>query len=151
MHAGLDRLDDRGVSPVIGVILMVAITVILAAVIGAFVLGLTGNLADTPQAQLEVEPYDDDADNDPDALVITHDGGDSFPSGSIRLEIASDTFTWAAEVTAGDEFIIADSGGASGITEDVNLSSGDVSDETLRIVYDAPESDKTVLLVEYEV
>ena len=32
--------DDRAVSPVIGVILMVAITVILAAVIGTFVLGL---------------------------------------------------------------------------------------------------------------
>lgn len=31
--------DIRGVSPVIGVILLVAITVILAAVIGAFVLG----------------------------------------------------------------------------------------------------------------
>jgi flagellin-like protein len=37
------RNDDRGVSPVIGVILMVAITVILAAVIGTFVLGLGGN------------------------------------------------------------------------------------------------------------
>lgn len=32
--------EDRGVSPVIGVILMVAITVILAAVIAAFVLDL---------------------------------------------------------------------------------------------------------------
>jgi flagellin-like protein len=32
--------DDSAVSPVIGVILMVAITVILAAVIGTFVLGL---------------------------------------------------------------------------------------------------------------
>ena len=32
--------DDKAVSPVIGVILMVAITVILAAVIGTFVLGL---------------------------------------------------------------------------------------------------------------
>ncbi|WP_238392211.1 type IV pilin [Halorussus amylolyticus] len=32
--------DDDAVSPVIGVILMVAITVILAAVIGTFVLGL---------------------------------------------------------------------------------------------------------------
>lgn len=31
---------DRGVSPVVGVILMVAITVILAAVIGTFVLDL---------------------------------------------------------------------------------------------------------------
>ncbi|MYL69176.1 type IV pilin [Halorubrum distributum] len=43
--------DDRGVSPVIGVILMVAITVILAAVIGTFVLGLGDQLGDTaPQA-----------------------------------------------------------------------------------------------------
>jgi len=32
--------DDDAVSPVIGVILMVAITVILAAVIASFVLGL---------------------------------------------------------------------------------------------------------------
>ncbi|WP_158056549.1 type IV pilin [Halorussus halophilus] len=36
--------EDRGVSPVIGVILMVAITVILAAIIGTFVLGLGKNV-----------------------------------------------------------------------------------------------------------
>lgn len=43
--------DDRGVSPVIGVILMVAITVILAAVIGTFVLGLGNQVSNTaPQA-----------------------------------------------------------------------------------------------------
>ncbi|MFP8891498.1 type IV pilin [Natrialbaceae archaeon A-CW2] len=35
-----DKANDRGVSPVIGVILMVAITVILAAVIAAFVLDI---------------------------------------------------------------------------------------------------------------
>ena len=36
--------EDRAVSPVIGVILMVAITVILAAIIGTFVLGLGKNV-----------------------------------------------------------------------------------------------------------
>ncbi|MGC9436106.1 MAG: archaellin/type IV pilin N-terminal domain-containing protein, partial [Methanomicrobiales archaeon] len=35
--------DEEAVSPVIGVILMVAITVILAAVIAVFVFGLAGN------------------------------------------------------------------------------------------------------------
>ncbi|WP_433630619.1 type IV pilin [Halomicrococcus sp. NG-SE-24] len=35
---------DRAVSPVIGVILMVAITVILAAVIGTFVMGMGSNV-----------------------------------------------------------------------------------------------------------
>jgi|Deesub1362A_J573_1020465.scaffolds.fasta_scaffold00050_57 flagellin-like protein len=38
------RKDEKGVSPVIGVILMVAITVILAAVIAAFVFGLGGQV-----------------------------------------------------------------------------------------------------------
>ncbi|MDK2795138.1 MAG: archaeal type pilus assembly protein PilA [Archaeoglobaceae archaeon] len=38
------RMDEKGVSPVIGVILMVAITVILAAVIASFVFGLGGTV-----------------------------------------------------------------------------------------------------------
>ena len=41
------RKEESAVSPVIGVILMVAITVILAAVIGAFVFGMGGNLKKT--------------------------------------------------------------------------------------------------------
>ncbi|WP_082223164.1 type IV pilin [Methanoculleus sp. MH98A] len=39
--------NEEAVSPVIGVILMVAITVILAAVIAAFVFGMTGNVQST--------------------------------------------------------------------------------------------------------
>ena len=39
--------NDDAVSPVIGVILMVAITVILAAVIAAFVFGMAGNIQKT--------------------------------------------------------------------------------------------------------
>jgi len=39
--------EEEAVSPVIGVILMVAITVILAAVIGAFVFGMGGSLKST--------------------------------------------------------------------------------------------------------
>jgi len=38
------RKDEKGVSPVIGVILMVAITVILAAVIASFVFGISGTM-----------------------------------------------------------------------------------------------------------
>ena len=41
------RKNDEAVSPVIGVILMVAITVILAAVIAAFVFGMSGNITKT--------------------------------------------------------------------------------------------------------
>jgi len=41
------RSDEEAVSPVIGVILMVAIVVILAAVIAAFVFGMAGNVQTT--------------------------------------------------------------------------------------------------------
>lgn len=48
-------MDDRGVSPVIGVILMVAITVILAAVIASFVLGFGDSVQSNAQAGVTVE------------------------------------------------------------------------------------------------
>ncbi|MEF8976197.1 MAG: type IV pilin N-terminal domain-containing protein, partial [Halapricum sp.] len=48
--------DDDAVSPVIGVILMVAITVILAAVIATFVLGLGESVSNTaPQANFQTD------------------------------------------------------------------------------------------------
>ncbi|WP_049888088.1 MULTISPECIES: type IV pilin [unclassified Natrinema] len=47
--------EERAVSPVIGVILMVAITVILAAVIAAFVLDLGGSVGNEAQAGVNME------------------------------------------------------------------------------------------------
>ena len=46
--------NDEAVSPVIGVILMVAITVILAAVIAAFVFGLAGTTGTSKNVGLTV-------------------------------------------------------------------------------------------------
>ena len=64
--------DDRAVSPVIGVILMVAITVILAAVIGTFVLGLGDQVQTTaPNAQIAFDSSSSD-------VTVTHDGGDTL-------------------------------------------------------------------------
>ena len=47
--------DERAVSPVIGVILMVAITVILAAVIAAFVLDLGDSVGQEAQAGVNLD------------------------------------------------------------------------------------------------
>jgi len=52
---GQREKETEAVSPVIGVILMVAITVILAAVIGTFVLGLGENVDGTATAGLSIE------------------------------------------------------------------------------------------------
>jgi flagellin-like protein len=50
---------DRGVSPVIGVILMLAVTVTLGAVAGTFVLNLGEDVESTPQVGVSVEQYED--------------------------------------------------------------------------------------------
>ncbi|AFZ71884.1 type IV pilin [Natronobacterium gregoryi] len=50
--------DERAVSPVIGVILMVAITVILAAVIATFVLGIGDDVQQDPQAGVNIDDAD---------------------------------------------------------------------------------------------
>jgi len=52
------RKNDEAVSPVIGVILMVAITVILAAVIAAFVFGMSGNIQKTKTVAITVQKVD---------------------------------------------------------------------------------------------
>jgi len=90
----LFNTDDRAVSPVIGVILMVAITVILAAVIGTFVLGLGYSLSDTsPQASLGINDapnnYDSSVDGQ-EAFRINHNGGDDLVGQDIRIVIRSD-------------------------------------------------------------
>jgi flagellin-like protein len=75
--------SDRAVSPVIGVILMVAITVILAAVIGTFVLGLGDSLSNTsPQAQLSLS-----ADAANDEIEFSHSGGDTLQSDRTRIVV----------------------------------------------------------------
>ena len=73
--------DDRGVSPVIGVILMVAITVILAAVIAAFVLGLGDTNESAPTVTWDYE-YDESTGE----LTITNTGGDSFDPNNVELQ-----------------------------------------------------------------
>ena len=82
MHLGRFVAEDDAVSPVIGVILMVAVTVILAATIGTFVLGVgQGTSSPTPQATWAFE-YDDGGDGfgsgTNDELTVTHEGGDTI-------------------------------------------------------------------------
>ena len=74
--------DEDAVSPVIGVILMVAITVILAAVIAAFVLGLGDSSEVGPSVS-----FDYDYDEEPTGvLTITVQSGDSFTASQVTFE-----------------------------------------------------------------
>src|SRR5512136_2437547 len=61
--------NDEAVSPVIGVILMVAITVILAAVIAAFVFGMAGNISKTKVVAATAQQTQSDR------ITLTSQGG----------------------------------------------------------------------------
>ena len=65
------RENEDAVSPVIGVILMVAITVILAAVIAAFVFGMGSNVGTTKTVAVTA------GQNDKDIILTYHGGADA--------------------------------------------------------------------------
>lgn len=82
--------DERGVPPVIGVILMVAIVVILAAVIAAFVLGIGAEEDATPQITLDFE-YDDNDDGTGDLTVtVQGTGTEGFTANEIAFRSVDD-------------------------------------------------------------
>ena len=76
--------NEEAVSPVIGVILMVAITVILAAVIAAFVFGMTGNVEANKNVVLSANQI---ADNK--LQVTVQSGADLSTLDYLRIEVQS--------------------------------------------------------------
>jgi len=139
--------DEQAVSPVIGVILMVAITVILAAVIGTFVLGLGDQVSSTtPQAQFG---FDIGAQNSSGAynVTVTHESGDTISGSDLTVSVNGSSAEWksSGDVTAGDSF---EAGNADGSPDlEIWISSGD----TVRVIYDNPDSDKSATLAKIEV
>ena len=123
--------DDDAVSPVIGVILMVAITVILAAVIGTFVLGLGQKVGQSgPTASFTFDTAANNADVD-----ITIEATNKELNGK-NIEVKScssnNPFKNGQKYSAGRTVTCK---GAS---------------STIRIVWSSPESDKTSVLATYE-
>ena len=127
--------DDSAVSPVIGVILMVAITVILAAVIGTFVLNLGGSVSQTtPQASFGFD-YDDNN------VTITHESGSSIDSDRLTtkgFEFSSQDWneTYSDQsVSAGDSITLTNANSAW-------------SGETVRVVWNSENNENSATLSE---
>jgi len=81
---------DRGVSSVIGVVLVVAITVVLAAAVGAFVLGVgTDTQEPVPQiANAEATLLADDPSTGNDQQIrLTHRGGDAVEVSELEVVV----------------------------------------------------------------
>jgi len=128
--------EDRGVSPVIGVILMVAITVILAAVIGAFVIGLGDQASQSvPQASFD---YNFDGDGN---VTVTHGGGDTIDNSTIALVTAEERFTDEEMTWGNDDSEIT--AGESQNTSELDWSGAEDND-TIRVVWTGDGSSNTL-------
>ena len=135
--------DDKAVSPVIGVILMVAITVILAAVIGTFVLGLGDSISDTtPSASINGEINNGQ-------IVFTHQSGQNIDGANLRVADTGDN-------------VAEDRGEIEDFGEGETFSAGDVirlgdeddfeqgEDQTARLVFDSGSTSSTLASVDYD-
>jgi flagellin-like protein len=88
--------NNDAVSPVIGVILMVAITVILAAVIAAFVFGLVGTMQNTKVVAINAKQINTTAisvmnmgGQDVGSLITVNVTGDLITPGTIGNSVGS--------------------------------------------------------------
>jgi FlaG/FlaF family flagellin (archaellin) len=103
---------------------MVAITVILAAVIGTFVLGLGGNVSSAPQAQVSFQ-YDQSTNS----VDLIHDGGDQLQAAELSV------------ATTGGGSLTLNSG--TFIAGDTVASGTYAAGETIRLIWEDPQSDST--------
>lgn len=158
--------DDSAVSPVVGVILMVAITVLLAATAASFFLGMTGQTTETPQTAVQFD-YTASSDHKDDKLTIKHSGGDTLRADNVAISLTDATstnpgvisqrFDWndiddgsPTDISAGMDATISEqsldnSPQYSSITvQNLNLKKASVS-----VVWDNPENDQTFTLAEW--
>lgn len=84
----MDRLGDRAVSPVIGVVLMVAVTTLIAATVGSFFFGL-GQETREPAPQVAKSDGAFLVDGGHDQVVrITHRGGDPVTVSNLEIQVS---------------------------------------------------------------
>ena len=136
--------DDDAVSPVIGVILMVAITVILAAVIASFVLGLGDSTSTTPTADFDFE-YNNSGNGN---VTITHNTGDTLDGDRVSVLINGEEVSSTYQFGSGDI--------SSGSRTVLDNSSGGLSDkikggDTIKVTWTSESGDSSSTLGEYTV
>ena len=76
------RMREEGVSPVIGVMLLISVTIIIAATLSAYVGGSTGELKKSPQATLVVRSG---GTGDEFNIIFEHQGGDILSTEDLEI------------------------------------------------------------------
>ncbi len=105
-----NRKDDA-VSPVIGVMLMLVVTIVIAALISVFAGGTVGDMEESSNVVMKLEDYAVTTSSISE-MVFVHKGGDSLTTSllKIRVDYSGDTYT----------FTVNGGGYSSSCTADLN-------------------------------
>lgn len=138
--------DDTAVSPVVGVVLMVGVTVVLAGAVHVYVAGFSERMMHdpSPQAVFTVEAEDCGGEQ----LSITHRSGHTIPADQLYLQ--------SPDLPLSGSWAHPSEYSTSG-TDDGTVQSGDRAtvcitdpdDVTIRVVWYSDMGDESVLLVEW--
>ena len=121
------RDDERAVSPVIGVILMVAITVVMAAVIGAFVYGYSGSMT-------QMKDVAATARHQGTAIYITYMGG---PDQGLVLSLTHNVSSGASTDTLSAVGSVAEWTGVTAGQDNHVVVTALFSDGTNQVILDS--------------
>jgi len=127
---GKFRADEKAVSPVIGVILMVAITVILAAIIAAFVFGMAPPEM-APQASIRGTVTQVGTEN---VIKLAHQGGDTLTIDSANVKVLVNDEVIDVYPGTGTQFSVGESAyigmnASGGVQFNETLANVDVGDD----------------------
>lgn len=148
--------ERDAVSPVMGVVLMVAIVIILAAIVGTFVLETERlNDRDTPRAKFSFDYTGTASDGTEGYVEISFDSGDEIRASELRVR--GDGIVSVSSTSKDDSGISSPDtrwSGADAYGAGSTISSGDdvyvgvESDYEIAVVWTSNDVDQTVTLVE---
>jgi len=131
---GMGEPDSRGVSSVIGVLLLIAVTVVLATVVATFAFDIgSDSTNDAPKVSWE---YSYDSGN----IQATHESGDDLEADALSVQGVSGScagsISATGTVSSGDTITIGD-------------GSCTTSGVTIQIIWNDPVTDNSAILGEF--
>lgn len=147
------RTRDRGVSSVIAVVLVVAITVIIAAVVGATALGFTDRLPNgTPTNVAYDETYVGGGDGGRPSINVTITGGRvSLSDDAYVVDESGNRVAWTAiwsggeYLEAGETFVIDGVDNGNGMDDELNRP---CNQETYRVVDQSDNNESSEVVIQ---
>jgi flagellin-like protein len=152
-----DSADNRGISPMISAIVLIAIVVLVGAALAAFSMGMFDGMERAPQANFQVT---DATDGSTDEVLIQHGGGAEINAQDTIIKIKRDGATLVTldegndvDVSVGDTVNVSSDGSSTtvnfaGNTAFSNSDNGfDLNNGEVKIIIIDSGSDQPITTV----